>query len=53
MHNPLFFISLPENSIADYPHNTLLSPERKTTRSRINHLMQNQQMSVVDILKLA
>ncbi len=24
MHNPLFFISLPENSIADYPHNTLL-----------------------------
>lgn len=24
MHNPLFFILLPENSIADYPHNTLL-----------------------------
>lgn len=34
MHNPLFFISLPENSIADYPHNTLL-PQKEKQRSRI------------------
>lgn len=46
MHNPLFFIRLPENSIADYPPQYSTSPHMgKTTRSRINHLMQKRELS--------